>query len=75
VVGDEPFAVVLADDLIDSEVPATLQLIQQYERYKGSVVGVQRVPLEETSRYGIVATGDPDAKTGIVTRFVEKTFA
>jgi len=72
VVGDEPFAVLLADDLIDSEVPATLQLIQQYERYKGSVLGVQRVPLEETSKYGIVATGDPDAKTGIVTRFVEK---
>src|SRR5215470_4488460 len=72
VVGDEPFAVLLADDLIDSEVPATRQLIEQYECYKGSVVGVQRVPLEETSKYGIVATGDPDAKTGIVTRFVEK---
>src|SRR6267142_4980407 len=72
VVNDEPFAVLLADDLIDAEVPATLQLIQQYERYKGSVLGVQRVPLEETSKYGIVATGDPDAKTGIVTRFVEK---
>jgi UTP--glucose-1-phosphate uridylyltransferase len=72
VVGDEPFAVLLADDLIDAEIPATRQLIEQYERYKGSVLGVQRVPLEETSRYGIVATGDPDAKTGIVTRFVEK---
>lgn len=71
-VGDEPFAVLLADDLIDAEVPATRQLIEQYERYKGSVLGVQRVPLEETSKYGIVATGDPDAKTGIVTRFVEK---
>jgi len=72
VVGDEPFAVLLADDLIDSEVPATLQLIEQYERYKASVLGVQRVPLEETSKYGIVATGDPSAKTGVVTRFVEK---
>jgi len=72
VVGDEPFAVLLADDLIDAEIPATRQLIEQYERYKGSVLGVQRVPLEETSKYGIVATGDPDAKTGIVTRFVEK---
>jgi UTP--glucose-1-phosphate uridylyltransferase len=71
-VGDEPFAVLLADDLIDAEIPATRQLIEQYERYKGSVVGVQRVPLEESSKYGIVATGDPDAKTGIVTRFVEK---
>ena len=71
-VGDEPFAVLLADDLIDAEIPATRQLIEQYERYKGSVLGVQRVPLEETSKYGIVATGDPDAKTGIVTRFVEK---
>jgi UTP--glucose-1-phosphate uridylyltransferase len=71
-VGDEAFAVLLADDLIDAEVPATRQLIEQYERYKGSVIGVQRVPLEETSKYGIVATGDPDAKTAIVTRFVEK---
>ncbi len=71
-VGNEPFAVLLADDLIDAEVPATRQLIEQYERYKGSVIGVQRVPLDETSKYGIVATGDPDATTGIVTRFVEK---
>ena len=55
VVGREPFAVLLGDDLVDSEVPCLKQMIQVFEEFKGPVIAVQRVPREEVSRYGIVA--------------------
>jgi len=53
-IGNEPFAVLLGDDIIRSEVPCLRQMISIYERYGSSVVGVQEVPLEDTSKYGIV---------------------
>jgi len=53
-IGDEPFAVLLGDDVIYSEVPVLRQMIIQYERYGASLVGVQEVPLEDTSKYGMV---------------------
>src|SRR5665648_448309 len=53
-IGNEPFAVLLGDDVIYSEVPALRQMINQYERYGASMVGVQEVPLQDTSKYGIV---------------------
>lgn len=53
-IGDEPFAVLLGDDVIYSEVPCLRQMMNHYERYGASIVGVQQVPLEETSKYGIV---------------------
>ncbi|EGW41263.1 UTP--glucose-1-phosphate uridylyltransferase, partial [Desulfosporosinus sp. OT] len=53
-IGNEPFAVLLGDDIIYSEVPALRQMINQYERYGASIVGVQEVPLADTSKYGIV---------------------
>ncbi|HWQ72197.1 MAG TPA: UTP--glucose-1-phosphate uridylyltransferase GalU [Desulfitobacteriaceae bacterium] len=53
-IGNEPFAVLLGDDIIHSEVPCLRQMINIYERYGGSVVGVQEVPLQDTSKYGIV---------------------
>ncbi|TGE39535.1 UTP--glucose-1-phosphate uridylyltransferase GalU [Desulfosporosinus fructosivorans] len=53
-IGDEPFAVLLGDDVIYSEVPALRQMMNQYERYGASIVGVQEVPLKDTSKYGIV---------------------
>ena len=53
-IGDEPFAVLLGDDVIYSEVPALRQMMTQYERYGASIVGVQEVPLQDTSKYGIV---------------------
>jgi UTP-glucose-1-phosphate uridylyltransferase len=53
-IGEEPFAVLLGDDVIYSEVPALRQMMNQYERYGASMVGVQEVPLEDTSKYGIV---------------------
>ena len=53
-IGNEPFAVLLGDDVICSEVPALRQMMNQYERYGASLVGVQEVPLEDTPKYGIV---------------------
>ena len=54
VVGQEPFAVLLGDDLVDAEVPCLKQMIEIYERFRGPVIAVQRVPKEEVYRYGIV---------------------
>ncbi|MDH7479901.1 MAG: UTP--glucose-1-phosphate uridylyltransferase, partial [Syntrophomonadaceae bacterium] len=61
-VGDEPFAVLLGDDIVLSETPCLKQLINIYDAYGGSIVGVQSVPREEVSRYGIV---DPHPDNGI----------
>ncbi len=54
VVGTDPFAVILADDLISAEVPAMKQMTDVYGHYNNSVIGVQQVDPNETSRYGIV---------------------
>ncbi|BAN35486.1 UTP--glucose-1-phosphate uridylyltransferase [Sulfuricella denitrificans skB26] len=54
VVGNEPFAVILADDLLDGEPPVLKQMVDLYAHYHSSVIGVQEVPREETSAYGIV---------------------
>lgn len=53
-IGNEPFAVLLGDDVIHSEVPCLRQMMNHYERHGASIVGVQQVPLAETSKYGIV---------------------
>ncbi|MCJ7688999.1 MAG: UTP--glucose-1-phosphate uridylyltransferase GalU [Clostridiaceae bacterium] len=53
-VGNEPFAVMLGDDVVDSEVPCLKQLMNCYEEHKTSVLGVQKVPLDQVSKYGIV---------------------
>ena len=53
-IGNEPFAVLLGDDVIYSEVPVLRQMMNVYERYGASIVGVQEVPIEDTSKYGIV---------------------
>lgn len=53
-VGDEPFAVLLGDDIVVSETPCLRQLIEVYDEYGGTVLGVQEVPTAEVSRYGIV---------------------
>ena len=55
-VGDEPFAVILADDVIDADPPATRQLIDVFERVGGPVLAVERVPRETISSYGVIAT-------------------
>lgn len=53
-VGDEPFAVLLPDDLFDAEPPLMKQMLEVYRRYKGSVIALWRVAKEDTVRYGIV---------------------
>lgn len=69
VVGDEPFAVILADDLVDGPVPVMAQMSALFERERCSILGVEDVPREQTGSYGIVSTqgdGNPVAVTGIV---------
>jgi UTP--glucose-1-phosphate uridylyltransferase len=61
-VGDEPFAVILADDVIDADPPATRQLIDLCERLDGPVLAVERVPRDQISSYGVVAV---DAAAGL----------
>lgn len=53
-VGNEPFVVMLGDDIVQSKVPCAKQLIEQYEKTHSSVIGVQQVPQDETDRYGII---------------------
>lgn len=72
VVGEEPFAVILADDLIDAGVPALRQMVEVYDRTQCSVVAVQEVRPEETASYGIIA-GEPGGDRLIrMRRIVEK---
>lgn len=54
-IGDEPFAVLLGDEIIDAPVPALAQLIHAYKKKNGAVLGVQEVPHHEVNRYGIVS--------------------
>lgn len=75
VVGDEPFAVILADDLMDAGsdgVPVMAQMVSLYEEHRASIVAVQEVPREQTSRYGIVATSAWGRQTERLTDIVEK---
>ncbi len=72
VVGDEPFAVILADDLIDANPGVTAQLIESYRRTGASVLAVEDVPRADTSKYGIVATDRMNKLEERVTRIVEK---
>jgi len=62
-VGNEPFAVILGDDVIDANPPALRQLIDVYHQVKGPVLAVERVPRDEISSYGIIAP-DPTARLG-----------
>lgn len=71
-IGDEPFAVLLGDDIVRAEIPSLKQLINQYERVQCSVIGVQEVPNEETHRYGIIDPSGQDERLYKVNRFVEK---
>lgn len=66
VVGDEAFFVHLADDLISGQPPCLAQMASEYERHGGGIVAVERVPQEETSSYGIVATDEQNRVTKIV---------
>ncbi|MTV81938.1 UTP--glucose-1-phosphate uridylyltransferase GalU [Secundilactobacillus folii] len=72
-IADEPFVVMLGDDLMSDEVPLTKQLINEYEKTHASILAVKKVPHEEVSAYGVI---DPQSEvdTGLynVNKFVEK---
>jgi UTP--glucose-1-phosphate uridylyltransferase len=62
-VGDEPFAVILGDDVIDADPPAIKQLIDVFDRLGGPVLAVERVPREDISSYGVIAI-EPNTNLG-----------
>jgi UTP--glucose-1-phosphate uridylyltransferase len=73
VVGDEPFAVILADDLIDAEQSAIGQLVDaRRARGGGNILAVEDVPSTETEKYGIVSSEPIDSRTSRVSHIVEK---
>lgn len=71
-IGNEPFAVLLGDDIVHSEKPCLGQLMTEYDKQQGSILGVQRVPQSETSRYGIVDGLSINDRLYGVTGLVEK---
>lgn len=71
-IGDEPFAVLLGDDVIRSKVPCLKQMINQYEEYRYSILGVQEVPQEHVNRYGIVEASKENENTCRIYDLVEK---
>lgn len=71
-VGDEPFAVVLADDLIDSHTPVLKQMVDVFDRCRRSMIGTQNVPRHQTDQYGIVSTEPVGIRVHAVNAIVEK---
>ncbi|MCA0150368.1 UTP--glucose-1-phosphate uridylyltransferase GalU [Rossellomorea vietnamensis] len=74
-IGDEPFAVLLGDDIVHSpEKPCLKQLIDVYERYNSSVIGVQEVPKQEVSKYGVISINNHEMDNGVfhINDLVEK---
>ena len=71
-IGDEPFAVLLGDDIVQAETPCLRQLMDEYERTLSSVIGVQTVPETETHRYGIIDPLEQEGRCYQVRKFVEK---
>lgn len=71
-IGNEPFAVLLGDDIVQAEIPALRQLMDQYDSTLSSVIGVQTVPDNQTHRYGIVDPVSNDERLYQVNKFVEK---
>ncbi len=71
-VGDEPFGVMLGDDMIDSEVPGILQLWRVYQKHKKGVIALMEVPANETHMYGIAAGEALDDRTLRLNDIVEK---
>lgn len=71
-VGNEPFAVLLGDDIVQAETPCLKQLINEYDKTLSSVIGVQTVSDEETHRYGIIDPLQNEGRRYKVKKFVEK---
>ena len=74
-IGNEPFAVILADDLCTNETDGVLkQMIEVYEKYQCSIVAIEEVPMDKTDKYGVIAGNlvDGTDNTYRVTNMVEK---
>lgn len=71
-IGDEPFAVLLGDDIIQAETPGLKQLITQFDEQQSSVIGMMEVPENETYRYGIIDPAEQMGKLYRAKGFVEK---
>ncbi|MED1863943.1 UTP--glucose-1-phosphate uridylyltransferase GalU [Fictibacillus nanhaiensis] len=71
-IGDEPFAVLLGDDIVQAETPCLKQLIEKYEETTASIIGVQKVPENDTHRYGIIEPSSSFNNLYGVKNFVEK---
>jgi len=72
VVGDEPFAVMLPDDLMDGQPPVLAQMVERFERTGAALVAVQTVPREHTQRYGVVDAQPAGARLDRIRAVVEK---
>ena len=73
VVGNEPFTVILADDLIDNEENGCVkQMVQSYEQHSSSILSVQQVEKDETDKYGIVSLENKSDNKGFISGIVEK---
>lgn len=73
VVGDEPFSVILADDLIDNENNGCVkQMVESYEEHTASILAVQQVDKDETDKYGIVSLENASTNEGFISGIVEK---
>jgi len=72
IVGDEPFAVLLPDDLMVGKPGCLAQMVEAYEKVGGNIICVQEVPPEKTASYGVIAPGARDGRLTEVTGLVEK---
>ena len=72
IVGDEPFAILLADDLVNAERPCLKQMMDLYNEKGGNIVAIEEVPREKTSNYGILDVANQDGKVIEVKGLVEK---
>jgi UTP--glucose-1-phosphate uridylyltransferase len=72
VIQDEPFVVILADDLIDGEPPAIKQMVEIFHRHPYSIIGVQDVPREQTYQYGIISSNPFEADIEEIKNIIEK---
>ena len=71
-IGNEPFAVLLGDDIVDNETPCLKQLINAYDEYKTSILGVQEVAMEDTNKYGILDVKHIEDRVYKVKDMIEK---
>lgn len=72
VIGNEPFAVLLPDDLIDQEIPCTKQMIDLFKKYQGTMIAVTKVAKENTHLYGIIDAEEVEKRVYRIKNMVEK---